>query len=93
MVTKYVVSEEETTLKSDLPGEFPLYIYLSPDREYLLYGQSIKALLENDDVPTPLEITDRSISFLLQSGTVPPSHTVYKDIFVAGIGDKIKITR
>lgn len=92
MVTKYVVSDDEIILESDLAGEFPLYIYLSPDREYLLHAKSIKALLEHDDVPTPLEITDRSISFLLQSGTVPPPHTVYKDIFVVGIGDKVRVT-
>jgi asparagine synthase (glutamine-hydrolysing) len=91
VVTKHIVSDKETILRSDLAGEYPLYVYLSPDREYLLYANSIAELLEHDDVPKPLEITNRGVSFLLQSGTVPPPHTVYKDIYVVGIGDSAEI--
>ena len=37
-----------------------------------------------------IKITSEGISFLLQSGVVPPPNTIYKNIFIVGIGDIVK---
>jgi len=86
MINKYNLNEKEITLKSDLAGEFPLYIYISEAKELLLYSTSIKELLNDKSVIKPLEVTSEGISFLLQSGVVPLPKTVYKNIFIISIG-------
>jgi len=78
-------------IKSDLACEFPIYIYLSENKDYLIYSNSIKELLNSSAVTKPLEISKKGISFLLQSGVVPLPNTVYKNIFIVGIGDTAKV--
>jgi asparagine synthase (glutamine-hydrolysing) len=78
-------------LQSDLAAEFPLYIYHPDDAEYLLYSRSIQLLLEDPRVKKPLATSDEGVSFLLQSGVIPPPKTIYRDIYVLGIGDKAMV--
>ncbi|CAA6799285.1 MAG: Asparagine synthetase [glutamine-hydrolyzing] (EC [uncultured Sulfurovum sp.] len=91
MISKYSLNNPSITIRSDLAAQFPVYIYLSSDKKHLLYGTSIKVLLEHPEVITPLQVRDESISFLLQSGIVPLPHTVYENIFIVGIGDIAKV--
>ena len=91
MVYKYpknnIKNNPEINIKSDLAAQFPIYLYLAPNKDYLLYSDSIQELLKHSEVLTPLELREESISFLLQSGIVPLPNTVYKNIFIVGIGD------
>lgn len=91
MINQYLLNEEKLTLKSDLAGEFPLYIYQSDNKQTLLYSDSITELLQNEQVIKPLKVSTKGISFLLQSGVVPPTYTAYENIFIVGIGDTAKV--
>jgi len=79
-------------LESDLAVEFPLYLYWPQDKSTLLYSTSITELLNDARVPKPLKVSTEGISFLLQSGVVPPPKTAYQDIYILGIGDKAKVS-
>lgn len=92
MLSLYNLNDKEIIIKSDLAAEFPIYIYISEDKTYLLYSTSIKELLDHAKVIKPLEIRSEGISFLLQSGVVPLPKTVYKNIFIVGIGDTARVT-
>ena len=91
MVYKYHSNNPEINIQSDLAAQFPIYLYLSSNKDYLLYSNSIQELLKHQEVITPLELREESISFLLQSGIVPLPNTVYKNIFIVGIGDNANI--
>lgn len=80
------------SLKTDLAGELPLYLYWPQDQSTLLYSTSITELLNDARVPKPLKVSTEGLSFLLQSGVVPPPITAYQDIYILGIGDKAKVT-
>ncbi|HIP51462.1 MAG TPA: hypothetical protein EYG94_05160 [Campylobacterales bacterium] len=91
MVYSYRSNNPEISIQSDLAAQFPIYLYLSANKDYLLYTKSIEELLHHQEVLTPLELREESISFLLQSGIVPLPNTVYENIFIVGIGDKANI--
>ena len=75
-------------LTPDLAGEFPIFFYLDEKKTDLYYSKSTKALLESPSIGKPLSVSPESLSFLLQSGLVPPPNTIYKNIYTLGIGDK-----
>jgi asparagine synthase (glutamine-hydrolysing) len=91
MIDQYKLNDKELLLQSDLAGEYPIYIYLSDNRDCLLYSTCIKHLLNDSRVIKPLKVTTEGISFLLQSGVVPSPKTVFKNIYFLGIGDKVSI--
>lgn len=81
----------EIELVSDLAAESPIYLYINDDKNYVCYSNSIQDLLNSSHIKKPLSISSEGLSFLLQSGVVPPPKTIYKNIFVIGIGDKALI--
>ena len=87
MIKEYKINSDQIVIKSDLVAEFPSYIYLDDSKQILLYSEKIKELLDDSRVLKPLEITNEGISFLLQSGVVPIPQTIYKNIFIVGVGD------
>lgn len=87
MVNQYVMGQSKTIIKCDLAGEAPLYLYWSKKNAILLYSDSIKKLLDDTRIPKPLKIENQAISFLLQSGVVPPPKTAYQDVYIISIGD------
>ena len=91
MVNQYLVNQQSVILKSDLAGEFPIYIYWSKELNIFLYTKSIKDLLNDVRIPRPLTVCDKGLSFLLQSNVVPPPQTAYKDVYIIGIGDKAEV--
>ncbi len=80
------------TLKGPLAGDKPLYIYLSPEKKFILFSDNLKNLLNNPKIKLPLEVSEIGISFLLQSGFIPTPYTVFKNLFVLNIGDEAKIS-
>ncbi len=92
MIEVFTAGDKSITLASDLAGEYPLYLYWPKDKSTLLYSQSATELLDDLRVPKPLSVSSEGISFLLQSGVVPPPKTAYEDIYILGIGDKAKVT-
>jgi asparagine synthase (glutamine-hydrolysing) len=92
MINHHGPETPNTTLKSDLAAEHPLYLYWPKDKSTLLYSESITELLDDPRVPKPLSISSEGISFLLQSGVIPPPKTAYEDIYILGIGDKGEVT-
>jgi asparagine synthase (glutamine-hydrolysing) len=91
MINQYFQNQSHLTLKSDLAGELPIYLYWPQDKSLLLYSNSITVLLDDDRVPKPLTVSDVGISFLLQSSVVPPPKTAYQDIYIVGIGDTAEV--
>ncbi|MBK7541326.1 MAG: hypothetical protein IPP10_13955 [Candidatus Competibacteraceae bacterium] len=81
--------ETNLELKADLAAEFPLYLYLDESKEHLYYSNNIKDLLDSPDIKKPLSVSSEGLSFLLQSGVIPPPNTIYNNVFALGIGDKI----
>jgi asparagine synthase (glutamine-hydrolysing) len=92
MITQYTQNQPGLVLESDLAGEFPLYLYWPQDQTTLFYSTSITELLNDARVPKPLKVSNEGISFLLQSGVVPPPKTAYQDIYILGIGDKAQVS-
>lgn len=84
--------EFSRVLTSDLANEFPLYLYWPQDQSTLLYSTSITELLNDARVPKPLKVSTEGLSFLLQSGVVPPPKTAYQDIYILGIGDMARVS-
>ncbi|BCK04398.1 hypothetical protein [Vibrio paracholerae] len=92
MINQYTLNQSTLTLKSDLAGEYPLYLYWSSDQLTLIYSHSITELFNDYRVPKPLKVSNEGISFLLQSGVVPPPKTAYENIYVISIGDEAKVS-
>ncbi|PYF79861.1 asparagine synthase (glutamine-hydrolysing) [Marinomonas alcarazii] len=92
MINQHTPNQPDLSLKSDLAGEFPLYLYWPKDQSTLLYSKSMTELLGDVRVPKPLKVCSKGLSFLLQSGVVPPPKTAYQDIYILGIGDKAKVS-
>jgi asparagine synthase (glutamine-hydrolysing) len=68
-----------------------LYLYLSPDKKYLLYSNSAVALLNHPEVKKPLTLSPKGISFFLQSGVIPTPYSIYEEVFNLSIGDYVVI--
>lgn len=92
MIEKYSINDLELILKCDLAGAHPIYLYWPKNKSTLLYSTSIMELLNDLRVIKPLKVSDTGISFLLQSGAIPPPQTIYQDIFIVSMGDKAKIS-
>lgn len=92
MINKYSIGFGELVLRSDVAGGKPIYILFSEESNKLLYSKSLVQLLDSPEVKKPLRVSDEGISFLLQSGVVPPPKTVYKDVYIVGIGDEARIS-
>ncbi|RIA36341.1 asparagine synthase (glutamine-hydrolysing) [Ectopseudomonas oleovorans] len=92
MVNNYALKQAALSLESDLAGEFPIYIYWSQCQSLMLYSTSLVALLNDNRVPKPLKVSNEGVSFLLQSGVVPPPKTAYENIYILGVGDKADIS-
>ncbi|CAA6817474.1 MAG: Unknown protein [uncultured Sulfurovum sp.] len=87
MIHSYHINNAEINIQSDLAAQFPIYIYLSTTKDYLLYTNKIEEIFQHPQVSIPLELREESLSFLLQSGIIPLPNTIYKNIFIVGIGD------
>lgn len=91
MFNIYFLNDEPKVILSDLAGEFPLYIYLSNDNDFVIYSDSVKEIFEHELVKKPFTVNEKGISFLLQSDVIPPPLTAYKELFILGIGDSVTI--
>jgi asparagine synthase (glutamine-hydrolysing) len=91
VILEYKCNELSTSICSDLASEFPVYIYWSADKQVLLYSTSVTELFDDKRIPKPLKVSNEGISFLLQSGVVPPPNTGYQNIYILGIGDTAKV--
>ena len=91
MINQYLPHQASLVLESDLAGEFPLYLYWPSSQSMLLYSTSITELLSDVRVSKPLKVSMHGLSFLLQSGVVPPPKTAYQDIYIVGIGDEAQV--
>jgi len=88
-----LLSSKEQTLYTDIAGENELYLFLSENRRRLFYSTDILSLLNSKYVHKPLKVNNEGISFLLQTGVAPPPLTVYKNLFLLNIGDKVTVSR
>lgn len=87
MISEYLLNDSKLIIQSDLAAQKPVYLYWKPGLSHLLYSTSIKSLLNDARVQKPLSISEEAISFLLQSGAVPPPKTIYRHIYIVGMGD------
>lgn len=92
MINQYTPNQPSQELKSDLAGEFPIYLYWPQDKSTLLYSTSIIDLFDDSRIPKPLKVSTEGLSFLLQSGVVPPPKTAFEDVYILGIGDKAQVS-
>ncbi|PMP68645.1 MAG: hypothetical protein C0190_01415 [Thermodesulfobacterium geofontis] len=76
-------------LEGDIGGERPCYVYIPPHKNYIIYSYSMEELLQLKEIKYNLEISEEGVSFFLQSGVIPPPKTIFKNIFVLNIGDKL----
>ncbi len=88
---KVTSAECPKTFEGDLGGEYPYYLYLSPERDYILVSSSLETLLNKEEVKRNLEVSPEGVSFFLQWGVIPPPQTIFKNLFVLNIGDKVLI--
>ena len=93
MVKKISIEEikEKITLGGAKTFDKVLYLYLSPDRKYLLYSNSAFAMLNHSEVKKPLILSPQGVSFFLQSGVIPTPYTIYQEVYNLSIGDYVTI--
>ncbi len=91
MVQKIKPETASLILEGDPAGGKPLYLYLPEHKKFILVSEDIKALLEHPETGAPLEVSPLGISFLLQSGVIPTPRTVFKNLYVLNIGDRVEI--
>lgn len=89
MIKKIAIKDlnDSITLESDIAGQAPIYI-LYNDLE-LFYSKNIVELLGKNK----LSVSSKGISFLLKNGVVPSPYTIYENLYILSIGDKVKITK
>ncbi len=91
MVSKVTSSDCPKIIEGDVGGEKPIYLYLDSDKKYLLYSDNIKELLASTDIKKPLSISSEGLSFYLQKGVILTPKTIYENIFVINIGDRVNV--
>jgi asparagine synthase (glutamine-hydrolysing) len=74
-------------LESDIAGQEPIYILCNNSE--LFYSKNIVQLLDGKK----LSISSKGISFLLKNGVVPSPHTIYRNLYILSIGDKVEISK
>ena len=83
--------EEERILSTRGIGSSPVYLFIDPQKQYLLHSENVQELLRSPLVGPKHSISHLGLSFALQSGVVPPPYTIYENIFILGIGDSVSI--
>ncbi|MFW7378392.1 MAG: asparagine synthase-related protein [Oligoflexus sp.] len=91
MIGKLEPADLPQSLRSDLAGEYPLYIYLSHDKKILFYSTSLTTLLGFYQIKKPLNIRSDSVGFLLQNGVIPPPRTIFENLYILSIGWKVDL--
>ena len=91
LVRKITARETPLTLEGDPAGGKPLYLYLSPDRTFLLVSPDVKTLLEHPETGKVHPLSPRGLSFVLQSGVIPTPWTIFENLYVLNIGDKVTL--
>ena len=91
-VNIYNIGDFDISLSTDAAAEKPLYIYLSKNKNYLLFSNTLTDLLNDSRTEKPLAVSSEGLSFLFQSGVIPPPKTIYENIYILGIGDTVNIT-
>ncbi len=92
MVKSITPEDTPCELRGPLAGDFPLYLFLPEHRRYLLFSHSLRALLHDPRVKKPLKVSPIGISFILQSGAIPTPRTIFQNLWVLNIGDRVRIT-
>lgn len=80
-------------IKSDLAGERPVYLFFDDRLQACAYSYSLGELLTHVKAARQLEICNEGLSFLLQSGVIPPPKTIYKNLFLVGCGFEATIKK
>ena len=91
MINIFKINDKPIVLKSDIAGEFPIYVYIDEARVQLLYSKNIVELLDDDRVKKPLKVSSEGLSFLLQTGLTPPPKTIYQNVYILGIGNTLEV--
>ena len=92
---KYLSVDEFTSsleLKPEGIGGNPLYLYISSDRKQILYSYDLYSLFEHPKISGVLPVSDLGISHMLQYGVIPPPISIFKDLYILGIGNSVNIT-
>lgn len=80
--------KNQITIESDIAGQNPIYLFYTETE--ILYTKELKLLLNY--INKSLTISDSAISFLLKSGLVPTPYTVYKNVYILSIGNKVIVS-
>ena len=77
--------DKEIILQSDIAGQNPIYLFYKETE--ILYTQDLKVLLEY--IKNKLVVSNEGISFLLKNGVIPTPYTIYENLYILSIGNKI----
>lgn len=91
MIKSYIAGDSEYVLTTDIAGQRPIYLYCPERTEEALYTYSFPELLADSRVVQRPSVF--GLSFLLQSGFVPPPWTAYEDIYIISSGDRCTLSR
>lgn len=87
---EYALGEPRQILESDLAGSQPVYLF-GPRNGKVLYTTSVVELLRSQEAHGTPQLCPKALSFILQSGVVPPPMTIYRDLWILGIGDSVTL--
>ncbi|EAR07895.1 hypothetical protein [Reinekea blandensis] len=90
MVKSFNAGDRELVLESDIACADPVYL-LRTSATSVAYSKNLIAILDVAKKEKLLEIDTKSMSFLLQSGVVPPPYTIYRNLYILSIGHKAKL--
>lgn len=85
-ISVYKFGEKSLELNSEKSLFKPIFVFNNSLKKEVYYSFSLSDLL---DFTGKLEPCNIGISFILQSGVVPPPKTVYKNLYVIGLGYKL----
>ncbi len=94
MVKKINVHDEgleQKLLKHEGVSSQVTYCYMLKNKQTFYYSKDILQLFEINNITNELEIDLKYISFLLEDGVVPLPFSIYKNLYIIGIGHSIEV--
>ena len=84
---------EERSFGCDLAGDKPLYVFVSKNKNEALISNSLVGLLTEIKKVERLQINPNGLSHLMQDGFVPAPETIYQNVYMVSIGDRLSLRR
>ena len=88
-VRTYKFGEKEIEINAEKSVFKPIFVYNDLLKKEVYFSSSLSDLL---NLTGKLKPCNEGISFILQSGVVPPPKSIFKNLYVIGLGFRLKLS-